>query len=195
MTQICHNMRDLDKNEKIIIKELVKNSRISDNQIAKNTGLAVKSVNRKRKKLEEDNLIYYFTHTDNSLDGTGSFSARHLYLLDFKQGITRAKFIDKFNQSGINSILQKHCLNSYLAESDGILKLVLFIESYMDSDILEIFNADYFPKLELLFGKGCITNISTLTLNTTLQLFHNYFPSINMKKGKIKDDWGKIFIE
>ena len=44
-------MRDLDKKEKLIIKELVKNPRISDNQIAKNTGLAVKSVNRKRKKL------------------------------------------------------------------------------------------------------------------------------------------------
>ena len=26
MTQICHKMRDLDKNEKIIIKELVKNN-------------------------------------------------------------------------------------------------------------------------------------------------------------------------
>ena len=195
MTQTCHNMRDLDKNEKIIIKELVKNPRISDNQIAKNTGLAVKSVNRKRKRLEEDNLLFYFTHTDNSLDGTGSFSAKHLYLLDFKQGITRAKFIDKFNHSDANLILQKHCLNSYLAESNGILKLILFIESYMDSDILEIFNADYLPKLESLFGKGCIANISTLTLNTTLQLFHNYFPTINMKQGKIKDNWGKIFIE
>ena len=65
----------------------------------------------------------------------------------------------------------------------------------MDSDILEIFNADYLPKIELLFGKDCITDISTLTLNNTLQLFHNYFPAINMKQGKIKEDWGKIFIE
>ena len=87
-------------------------------------------------------------------------------LLEFKQGITRAKFIEKFNNTDLPSTLQKHCLNSYLAESNGILKLILFIESYMDSDILEIFNADYLPKLESLFGKGCITNISTLTLNT-----------------------------
>ena len=195
MTQICHNMRDLDNNEKIIIKELVKNPRISDNQIAKNTGLAVKSVNRKRKKLEEDNILFYFTHADNSLNGTGSFSAIQLYILDFKQGITRAKFIEKFTHIDLPTTLQKHCLNSYLAESDGVLKLILFIESYMDSDILEIFNADYFPKLESLFGKGCITNISTLTLNTTLQLFHNYFPLLNMKNGKIKENWSKVFIE
>jgi DNA-binding Lrp family transcriptional regulator len=188
-------MRELDKNEKIIVKELVKNSRISDNQIAKNTGLAVKSVNRKRKKLEEDNILFYFTHADNSLNGTGSFSAIQLYILDFKQGITRAKFIEKFTNTDFPTTLQKHCLNSYLAESNGVLKLVLFIESYMDSDILEIFNADYLPKLELLFGKRCITNTSTLTINSTLQLCHNYFPSINMNNGKIKENWSKIFIE
>ena len=195
MTQICHNMRDLDNNEKIIIKELIKNPRISDNQIAKNTGLAVKSVNRKRKRLEEDNIIFYFTHIDNSLNGTGLFSARQLYILDFKQGTTRAKFIEKFNHTDLPKTLQKHCLHTYLAESNGVLKLVVFIESYMDSDILEIFNADYLPKLESLFGKGCITNTTTLTLNNTLQLCHNYFPSINMENGKIKENWSKIFIE
>ena len=187
-------MRDLDNNEKLIIKELIKNPRISDNQISKNTGLAVKSVNRKRKKLEDDNILFYFTHAENSLNGTGTFSARQLYILEFKQGITRAKFIEKFNNTDLPSTLQKHCLNSYLAESNGILKLILFIESYMDSDILEIFNADYLPKLESLFGKGCITNSLTLTINSTLQIYHNYFPSINMKKGKIKDNWSKVFI-
>jgi len=114
MTQICHNMRELDNNEKIIIKELIKNPRISDNQIAKNTGLAVKSVNRKRKRLEEDNIIFYFTHIDNSLSGTGSFSARQLYILDFKQGTTRAKFIEKFNHTDLPKTLQK-TLFTYLS--------------------------------------------------------------------------------
>lgn len=188
-------MRELSHSEKLIVKELIKNPRISDNQIFKNTKIPVKSVNRKRKKLEQENLIYYFTHLDNTLKGTALFSSKQLYIISLKRGITRFKFLDSFKHTDFSQTITKHSYEAHLAEENGCLKLLLFIESYMDSDIIEIFNADYLPKLESIFGKDCIIDVTTLKLNNTLQIFHNYFPELNMKNGIMKEEnKGNIFI-
>ena len=50
----------LDEQEQKIIKELIRDPRISDNQIGRNTKIPVKTVNRKRKNLEQRNIISYF---------------------------------------------------------------------------------------------------------------------------------------
>ena len=42
-------MIKLDEKEQKIVKELIKNPRISDTQIAKNTNIPVMTINRKRK--------------------------------------------------------------------------------------------------------------------------------------------------
>ena len=73
----------LDGKEKEILKELIKNPRISDNQISKNTKIPVKTVNRKRKLLEKRSLIHYMVHLDNSRSGTGVFSTKHMYIIQF----------------------------------------------------------------------------------------------------------------
>ena len=188
-------MKDvLDKQEKQIIKELIKNPKISDNQISKNTKIPVKTVNRKRKILEKNSFINYMVYLDNSRAGTGVLTTKHIYCISFKQGITRAKFLEFTKTTAFAHIFLKHTSDSYLAEENGCLKLVLFIESYIDSDIIEIFNADYFTRFEAVFGKNCVTNVQVLTINSQLQAFHNYFPQINMKEGKIKDSWNDIFI-
>ena len=45
-------MRQLDEQEKSIVKALIRDPRLSDNQISKVTKVPVMSVNRKRKKLD-----------------------------------------------------------------------------------------------------------------------------------------------
>jgi len=55
----------LDDKEVLIVKELIKNPRSSDNGISKITKIPVKTVNRKRKGLESRNLISYYTYLHN----------------------------------------------------------------------------------------------------------------------------------
>ena len=184
----------LDKQEKAILKELIKNPRISDNQIFKNTKIPVKTVNRKRKILEKGGLIHYMVHLDNSRTGTGVFPTKHMYIIQFRKGITRAQFMSYAKKIDFVHLFLKHTSDSFLAESDGRLQLILFIESYKDTDIIEIFNADYFNHLESVFGKQCISDVKVMTINSQLQAFHNYFPHINMKDGMIKSSWSNIFV-
>lgn len=184
----------LDKQEKLILKELIKNPRISDNQISKNTKIPVKTCNRKRKILEKENLIHYMVHLDNSRTGTGVFPTKHMYIVQFKKGITRAQFMNYAKKIDFINLFLKHTSDSFLAESNGCLQLILFIESYKDTDIIEIFNADYFTHLEAVFGKQCISKVQVMTINSQLQGFHNYFPHINMKEGKIKPSWNNIVV-
>jgi DNA-binding Lrp family transcriptional regulator len=184
----------LDEKEKGIIKELIKNPRISDNQISKNTKIPLKTVNRKRKRLEKKELISYMVHLDNSSSGTNIFKSKQMYIITFKKGITRLSFINFAKNSGFADLFMKHCSDIYIGEQDGCLKLILFIESYLATDIIEIFNADYFQKLEGTFGRKSIDDVQVITINNQLQSFHNYFPQINMKEGKIKNSWNNIFI-
>ena len=87
------DVRELDAQEKLIVRELIKNPRISDNQISRNTKIPVMTVNSKRKALEKEGNIRYFTSLDTGEHGTGKYKAKQLYIIKFKIGITREKFI------------------------------------------------------------------------------------------------------
>ena len=54
-------LRKLDNQEIKIVKALIRNPRISDNQIGLRTGVPIRTVNRKRKKMEEKGLLKYYT--------------------------------------------------------------------------------------------------------------------------------------
>ena len=69
-------MRKFDKQEEMIIKELIRNSRISDNQIAKNTRIPVTTVNRKRKLLEEEGFIHYYADVSDESFERGQHNTR-----------------------------------------------------------------------------------------------------------------------
>jgi DNA-binding Lrp family transcriptional regulator len=61
--------KKIDDVEKQIIKELVIDPKISDNKISKNTNIPLKTVNRKRKKLEENNYINYMLNINHGEKG------------------------------------------------------------------------------------------------------------------------------
>ena len=56
--------RPLDEQEERIAKALIKNPRLSDNQIGKLTGVPVRTVSRKREKLEESGVLNYFAQVN-----------------------------------------------------------------------------------------------------------------------------------
>lgn len=102
-------MSKIDWQEKSIISYLIRNPRASDNEISRKTKIPLKSVNRKRKKLESQGLIYYFTYLDNSPAGTGCFGSRKLYTVRLKRGITRNQIAQKIAETKQqSSILKAH---------------------------------------------------------------------------------------
>lgn len=183
-------MYQLDTNERQIVKALIKNPRISDNQISRYTGIPVRTINRKRKKMEEKGLLRYLTSIDMGVDGTGQFPSRHLYLIKFKLGITQDKIIKEIKEEhNVRTVFTELIYESHLSEIDGHTSLVIIIEGKTDDDINEGFNSRIVPSLKKNHGQDSIVQVSTIRLGKIIRLFHNYIPMVNMKNGFINADW------
>lgn len=189
-------MRDFDEQEKLIVRELIRNPRLSDNQIGKHTGIPVKTVNRKRKILENEHILHYMVLVNHGREGTGIFNAQHLYLVKFNYGITTAKISEVFPHMFSTPIMNKHVLVSGLGEEDGRVTMMLILESAKHSDIIEIFNAEIVPAFTQAFGSNPVHSVQSMPMRRKSKLFHNYIPDFNMEKGIIKKDWPneKLFI-
>ena len=191
-------MYKLDEQEKLIVRALIRNPRISDNQIAIKTNVPLKTVNRKRKILEEKELLSYFCYLNNTPVGTGTFNGRSIFTIVMKDGITKKSLIEKYgNSEKAKEFFPKHIFLTWVGEVDGNVALVTMIESLKQDDLVEIFNAEIVPELESCFGPGCIKKTSTVSISTTLRAVRNYLPGKNMKNGKIKEDWPNknIFVD
>jgi DNA-binding Lrp family transcriptional regulator len=188
-------MRDLDKQEKLIVRELIRNPRLSDNQISKKTKIPVMSVNRKRKALEKAGLLRYFTSLDTGEDGTGKFKAKQLYIVKFNIGITREKFLREFDKNTKTHPDSAHYISlSYLGEKDGHLTYMCILDAETESMLLDEFNGKIIPSFVHSFGSDCIKEVVTMRVTNTIRRHHNYLPIINMKDGVIKEDWPDDYI-
>ena len=188
-------MKNLDEQEIKIIKELIKDPRISDNQLGKNTKVPIKTVNRKRKLLEQEGIIRYYVSVNMGRKGTGRFGARQLHIIKFKLGITREQIINEFMQEKkVKTVFTDYIYASFLAEIEGHVAYVMIIEGKSDEDIVEVFNKEIIQSLRKNHGEDSIVSISTIRLSEPVRLFHNYLPFMNMDSGKIKKDWSTDFI-
>lgn len=184
-----------DEKEQKILRELVRNPRVSDNQIAKNAKIPVMTVNRKRKKLEEEGKVLYFTYINN-LDS--DFNARQLYIIKFKSGITRELYINKIRgDSKFKEVYSKYVSDSYLGEKDGHLALIMTIDARNESELVEVFNGLIVKSLKSNFGDDAILEIVTSRISLPVRIHHNYLPLINMEKGIVKKSWNDeyLFVE
>lgn len=167
----------LDENERKIVEELVKDPRLSDNSVSRLTGIPVKTVNRKRKILEDKGYLHYFAYMDN-FAGTKQFNSRQMFTITFRHGITRHKFLlglkkakEKYSS---NPLFSKHVLESHLGEQNGRLLLIVVLESFSKNDLIEIFNADIVSMIEEQYGLGAIYKTEVVDLTIHLNLLHNY---------------------
>lgn len=183
-------MNTLDINDLLIVRELIRNPRVSDNRISRRTGIPVRTVNRKRKRMEELELISYYTQLDMGTNGTGRFPSRHLYLITFKLGITQETLIREIHEErNVRTVFTELIYESHIAEIDGHTALVMIIEGKTDDEINAGFNSRIVPSLQKNHGRDSIVNVSTIRLGPSIRLFHNYIPMVNMKKGFLKDSW------
>ena len=183
-------MKKFDIQEEKILKELIKNPRISDNQIAKNTKIPVTTVNRKRKHLEEQGFIHYYVDVSDESVERGQFHARQLYVIKFKEGITRQKYLNEIEKSeNFRKVNPRYHAESFLGEKDGHFAIILIVEANSADELVEIFNGDIIPSIKKRHGKDCVSDIITAKVTFPFRIHHNYIPIFNMEKGIIKKDW------
>jgi DNA-binding Lrp family transcriptional regulator len=191
-------MRKLDDNERRILRELIKNPRISDNKIGKITGIPVMTVNRKRNALEKEGVLNYYASIKKHSDGLEIFSVRQLYIIKLKSGTTRTQYVQQIESDpGLKLFNCTYISSTFLGEKDGHLAIILIIDASTDAKLIEEFNGKIVPALQDKFGEDAIREVITTRINETIRMHHNYLPNFNVKNGKIKEDWPNdlIFID
>jgi DNA-binding Lrp family transcriptional regulator len=183
-------MRELDDQERLIVRHLIRDPRESDNGIGEATGVNVRTVGRKRQRLEQANILSYFTHVDLSSTGTGQFNTRHLYIIKFRIGITYRQLIEDIKKEEfVRSVFTEIIFESHVAEIDGKLAMLLFIEGASDTDIVQTVQERLIPSLRRNHGEDSIEEVSTVRILSPIRLMRNYILPVNMEAGYIRKDW------
>ena len=183
-------MKELDEQERLIVRHLIRDPRESDNGIGEATGVNVRTVGRKRQRLEQAGILSYFTHLDLSTRGTGQFGARHLYIIKFRIGITYKQLLDDIQREPfVRSIFTEIIFESHIAEIDGKLAMLLFIDGADETNIVQTVQEQLIPSLLRNHGENSIEAVSTIRVLAPVRTMRNYIQPVNMQAGYIKKDW------
>jgi DNA-binding Lrp family transcriptional regulator len=183
-------MKELDEQERLIVRHLIRDPRESDNGIGEATGVNVRTVGRKRQRLEEAGILSYFTHLDLSSRGTGQFGARHLYIIKFRIGITYKQVLEDIQREPfVRSIFTEIIFESHIAEIDGKLAMLLFVDGANETDIVQTVQEQLIPSLLRNHGEDSIEQVNTIRVLAPVRTVRNYIQPVNMKDGYIKKDW------
>ncbi len=182
--------RELDEHERLIVRHLIRDPRESDNAIGEITGVNVRTVGRKRQKLEQAGVLSYFTHLDLSPRGTGQFNARHLYIIEFRIGVTYKQLLEDIQREPfVRSSFTEIIFESHIAEIDGKLAMLLFIDGADETDIVQTVQEKLIPSLLRNHGQNSIEKIQTVRVLAPVRVMRNYVVPVNMEAGYIKKDW------
>ena len=182
--------RPLDEQEKAIARRLIRNPRATDKSISDATGIHLRTVGRKRQKLEQAGLIKYWTLVDLGKTGTGEHHAGHLYIIRLRAGISYDQFLHRLRgEPGSTERLAGMSRETWFAESDGKLVIVISLTGANDAAIVQKVHEVLIPHLLSEYGANAIENISGFGLLTPVCTLQNYLPLINMTGSVIRDEW------
>lgn len=183
-------MKELDEQERLIVRHLIRDPRESDNGIGEATGVNVRTVGRKRQRLEQAGILSYFTHLDLSARGTGQFGARHLYIIKFRIGVTYKQLLEDIQREPfVRSIFTEIIFESHIAEIDGKLAMLLFIDGADETNIVQTVQEQLIPSLLRNHGENSIEAVNTIRVLAPVRTMRNYIQPVNMHAGYIKKDW------
>jgi len=182
--------KELDPQERLIVRQLVRDPRESDNGIGEATGVNVRTVGRKRHRLEQAGVLSYFTHVDLTARGTGQFGARHLYVIKFRIGVTYTQILEDIQREPfVRSSFTEIIFESHIAEIDGRLAMLLFIDGADEINIVQTVQEKLIPSLLRNHGENSIEAIETVRVLAPVRQMRNYVLPVNMQAGYIKKDW------
>ena len=87
------------------------------------------------------------------------------------------------------SIFSKLIRDSYIAETDGHIALVLVVEGESDNDVVDSLQGKIIPALKKNHGEDAIIELHTIRLLGSIRREHNYLPMVNMDRGVLRADW------
>lgn len=191
-------MRNFDEQERLILRALIRNPRSSDNRISALTGVPVRTVSRKRSRLEDEGILSYYTAVDMQASGSGRFNTQHMITIKFKLGITRRQIIEEIrNEPNVANVFSELIRDSSIAETDGHVALVMVVEGESDSDVVESVQGKIVPSLQKNHGADSIVELRSIRLLGSIRRDHNYLPMVNMARGILCEGWPDeaIFLE
>jgi len=189
--------RKLDAQETKIARALIRNPRLSDNRLGEDNDIPVRTVSRKRARLEKEALLRYYAEVDMSERGTGHFQCRHLYIIRFRLGVTVKHILDEVRaEPRAATVFTRTIYDSSVAEMDGRVALLMTVDGRSDADIVERFQEEIVPSLRKNHGKDSIEDISTVRVLAPVRLLRNYLPEVNMGKATMHEGWSleSIFV-
>jgi hypothetical protein len=89
----------------------------------------------------------------------------------------------------VRSLFTELIFESHIAEIDGRIALLLFIDGTSDVDIVQSVQEKLIPSLRQNHGADSIEDISTVRLLAPNRVMRNYLPLVNMEQGYIRKDW------
>ncbi len=183
-------MKFLDEQERLIVRQLIRDPRESDNGIGETTGVNVRTVGRKRQRLEQGGILSYFTHIDLSAGGTGEYNSRHLYIIKFRIGVSYTQVLEDIKREPfVRSVFTEVIFESHIAEIDGKIAMLLFIDGASDIDIVQTVQEKLIPSLETNHGRGSVEEVSTIRILSPVRAMRNYILPVNISHGYIKKEW------
>jgi hypothetical protein len=78
---------------------------------------------------------------------------------------------------------------SHIAEIDGKLAMLLFIDGESDLDIVQTVQEKLIPSLRRNHGEDSIEEVSTVRILLPVRAMRNYVLPVNMSEGYLRRDW------
>lgn len=184
-------MIDFDDQERAILRALIRNPRTSDNRIAENTGVPVRTVRRKRTRLESEGRVHYYAAIDRERgQGTDATTTQHMVTIKFRLGVTRGQVEKEIREEpNVANVFNELIRDSYLTETDGHIALVMIVEGSSDSDVADSLQGKILPSIQNNHGKDCVLEVRTMRVLGLIRREHNYLPKVNMPGAHLDPDW------
>jgi DNA-binding Lrp family transcriptional regulator len=184
-------MKELDTQERAIARALIRNPRFSDNRISSMTGIPVRTVGRKRTRMERSGTIKYYTGLDLQADpGSSQPTTQHMVIIKFKLGVTRAQIVEEIRiEANVATVFSELIRDSFIAETDGHIALTMIVEGESDSDVADSVQGKIIPSLQKNHGENSIDELRTIRLLGAIRREHNYLPMVNMQDAVLLEDW------
>ena len=183
-------MHDLDEQERLILRALIRSPRAPENRIARETGVPVRSVRRKRQRLEERGVLKYYAAVDREGAPGSGRTTQHMVIIKFRLGVTRAQVEQEIREEpNVANVFSELIRDSYLAETDGHIALVMVVEGASDSDVTDSLQVQIIPSIRNNHGDDCIEEVRTMRVLGLIRREHNYLPSVNMDGAQLAGEW------
>lgn len=183
------SVRVLDETEKAITRALIRSPRSTDKAISDVTGIPLRTVGRRRQRLEDEGILRFWAEVDLGPTGARQHGSRYLYEIRFRLGITLSEVRQRLAQDATPLLSSELIYESHLAEISGRLALLILVVGESESTVVSHVHNSLIPRLLKNHGGDAIEGISTIRLLEPIRRLRNYLPRYNMQDGQIREEW------